>query len=114
MNKTVSFTVAVAAGLILALAGCHSGKVASGLASATANPAASQAAAKVQGCISKDGFITAADRQNLITCVAPAGSKAAVETCLQNAVTADNLLVTKADRQKFENTDAPNCVVLNG
>lgn len=114
MRKTFGFTVAAAAA-ILAVTGCHStGKVKADEASLSANPEMAKAQQQIQACVSRDGFLTKNDRSNLVSCIAPGGSKVKVETCIQAAVSKDGLLLTRADRQKFEDTDAPTCVVNNG
>lgn len=120
MTKPLGMTLAAAGIVCLAVAGCNSSHPkahaeASAAASAIqSNPQMAAAQAKIQACIAKSGFITHADRVALINCIAPSGSKAAVEQCLQTAAIKDNELVTKADRQQFEQLDAPSCVVTHG
>ena len=110
MNRSVGFTVAAAAGLILALAGCSShGKVKAGLASASANPAVVQAEAKVKNCVATE---LVKGKNAVISCIAPAGSKAAVTTCVQGVI-ASGSFVTKAGRLAAEQA-AANCVVTHG
>jgi hypothetical protein len=115
MTKPLGMTLAAAGVICLAVAGCNSHPKAQAKASAAAsalqaNPAMQAAQAKAQACLAQQGPHLHA----LITCIAPAGSKAAVENCLSLTFAHDGLLVTKADRVKWEQTDAPNCIVAAG
>ena len=89
MRKSFGLAVSAAAVGMIALAGCHSsGKVKSGLASASANPAVVQAEAKIKACVSQDLF---KGKAVILACIAPAGSKTATEAALQADLASANL-----------------------
>lgn len=73
------------------------------------NPATVRAEAIVKSCITAENGI---QLRQLARCIAPAGHKKALESCLTQALIRDGF-ITKADRSKFEQTDAPECVVNN-
>lgn len=100
---------------VLAVTGCshhHTATSAKAHAAASAvakNPATVKAENIVKACVTaKHGIQVRA----LVRCIAPTGHKAALESCLTKALVRDGFL-TKADRRRFEQTDAPDCVVNN-
>jgi hypothetical protein len=63
----------------------------------------------VQSCLSKTGVITKGQRQAFLSCVAPKGDKAKVETCIQNTL-AHGSYLTKGQRLATEEK-VVTCVV---